>query len=184
MSQLLDDNTLMERLLRHDQRALIELYERYGKAVYSLAYRIVQNAPMAEEVTQDTFMKVWEKMATFDPARGKLKNWLLAITQFTAIDRLRKEHRQPAMIGEAIDEDSVDALVSRHVDSVRWQEESMLHMLVSQLPSEQAMLIELAFFQGMTHMEIAEKTQIPLGTVKTRVRAGLQKLKALWQDAK
>lgn len=180
MSQ--SDHNLMERILQRDQQALIDLYEQYGKAVYSLAYRIVQNAPLAEEVTQDTFLKVWEKGVTYDPARGKLKTWLLAITQFTAIDRLRKERRQPAMIGEAIDDDGVDILASRRSDAGRWQEESMLHILVTQLPTEQASLIEMAFFQGMTHMEIAEKTHIPLGTVKTRVRAGLQKLKNLWTD--
>lgn len=178
------DHSLMERILQHDQQALLDLYEQYGKAVYSLAYRIVQSAPMAEEVTQDTFLKVWEKGVTYDPSRGKLKTWLLAITQFTAIDRLRKEQRQPAMIGEAIDDDSVDALASRRSETVGWQDDSLLHILVTQLPSEQAVLIEMAFFQGLTHTEIAERTQIPLGTVKTRVRSGLQKLKVLWMESK
>lgn len=180
----LDDNALMERIIRHDQRALWELYERYGKAVYSLAYRIVQSAPMAEEITQDTFLKVWEKKTTWDPAKGKLKSWLLAITHFTAIDRLRKEQRQPAAIAEAIDDDVVDALVSRRVEShaTRWQDESMLHMLVAQLPAEQSQLIELAFFQGLTHTEIAARLRLPLGTVKTRVRAGLQRLKTMWME--
>jgi RNA polymerase sigma-70 factor (ECF subfamily) len=181
MSQSLDDNALMALIRQGNQRGLVLLYERHGKAVYSLALRIVQVGTTAEEVTQDTFLKVWDKQATYDPTRGTPKNWLLAITQFTAIDRLRREHRQPALIGEAIDDETVESLVARYSANTQWQEASMLHILVAQLPPEQALMIELAFFQGMTHAEISETLHIPLGTVKTRVRTGLQKLRSLWK---
>jgi RNA polymerase sigma-70 factor (ECF subfamily) len=173
-----DDITLMQRIANQDQHALLLLYQQYGKAVYSLAYRILQNTVLAEEATQDTFLKVWDRKTQWDPARGKLRNWLLTIAQFTAIDRLRKEKRQTHLVaGLPNEEDEINVSTA-----LRWQDESLLHVLVAQLPPEQAILIELGFFQGMTHTQIAEKLKLPLGTVKTRVRSGLQTLRTLWQD--
>ncbi len=92
-----DDIELMRRIAARDQQALWALYQQYGKAVYSLAYRILSNTVYAEEVTQDTFLKVWNQTTRWDSEKGKLKNWLLTIAQFTAIDRLRKEGRQPVV---------------------------------------------------------------------------------------
>lgn len=176
-----DDIELMRRIAAHDQQAFLALYEHYGKAVYSLAYRILQNTTFAEEVTQDAFLKVWRNTTHWDPAKGKLKNWLLAITQFTAIDRLRRERRQPAVHPDSIEDTDETMLHSRN--EWRWQDGTALRMLVKQLPEEQASLIDLAFFQGMSHSEIAQVTQIPLGTVKTRLRSGLQRLRELWLEA-
>jgi RNA polymerase sigma-70 factor (ECF subfamily) len=176
-----DDIELMNRVAAHDQQAFGELYQQYGRAVYSLAYRILQNATQAEEVTQDTFLKVWQHRTQWDPQKGKLKNWLLAITHFTAIDRLRQERRQPALHPDPI-EDTEETMLAPHVEA-RWQDGSALRLLVMQLPKEQAALIDLAFFQGMSHSDIASVTQIPLGTVKTRLRSGLQKLRELWLES-
>lgn len=176
-----DDDELMRRITARDQQALRMLYEYYGKAVYSLAYRILQNSTLAEEVTQDTFLKVWRQTTIWDPNKGKFKNWLLRITQFSAIDRLRQEKRQPSLHPESI-EDTEETFLSGKVES-QWQEGTALRLLVKQLPTEQAALIDLAFFQGMSHNEIADATQIPLGTVKTRLRTGLQQLRALWLES-
>jgi RNA polymerase sigma-70 factor (ECF subfamily) len=175
-----DDFDAMTRIAAQDQQALRALYQHYGKAVYSLAYYILQNAVLAEEVTQDTFLKVWQKKNEWDPAKGNLKNWLLAIAHFTAIDRLRKEKRQPLLHPEALDEIADGHLP---IEPTSWQDDVSLRLLVEKLPQEQAELIELAFFRGMTHSDIAETTRIPLGTIKTRLRAGILKLRELWLEA-
>jgi len=176
-----DDINLMQRIATRDQQSFSAIYQQYGSAIYSLAYHVLQDATLAEEVTQDTFLKVWRQTAQWNPEKGNLKNWLLAITHFTAIDRLRKEHRQPSLHPEAI-EDVEDRLpIGRNETS--WQEGVTLHILVAQLPHEQASLIDLAFFRGLSHSEIAEETHIPLGTVKTRLRTGIQRLRELWLEA-
>jgi RNA polymerase sigma-70 factor (ECF subfamily) len=176
-----DDIERMRRVAERDQQALWELYQEYGKAVYSLAYRVLENTVLAEEVTQDTFLKVWHQTTRWDSEKGKLKNWLLTIAQFTAIDRLRKEGRQPAVTTDPI-EDTDENLLTRSNDAP-WQEQSALHMLVDQLPEQQGRLIQLAFFQGMSHGEIADALHMPLGTVKTRLRAGLHRLRELWVES-
>ena len=175
-----DDIEIMKRVAARDQQAFRELYQQYGTSVYSLAYRILQNSALAEEVAQDSFLKVWQRKTQWDPAKGKLKNWLLTITHFTAIDRLRHERRQPNLHPESIED--MEEEVGSRVETF-WQDGTALRMLVLQLPKEQAVLIEMAFFKGMTHTEIAGATQIPLGTVKTRLRNGLQKLRELWLES-
>jgi RNA polymerase sigma-70 factor (ECF subfamily) len=176
-----DERELIRQIAGHDQQAFRALYQEYGKAVYSLTYRILQNATLAEEATQDTFLKVWGQTTQWDPEKGKLKNWLLAIAQYTAIDRLRRERRQPVLHPDAIED--TDETMLTALNQSRWEEGSALRMLVGQLPAEQAYLIELAFYQGMSHSDIASATHIPLGTVKTRLRTGLQKLRELWLES-
>jgi len=176
-----DDSEIMKQIIARDQQAFRALYQEYGKAVYSLAYHMLQNATLAEEVTQDTFVKVWQSKSHWDPAKGKLKNWLLTITQFTAIDRLRQERRQPDLHPDSIDEMAEE--IPAYASESLWRDGTTLRMLVEQLPEDQAMLIGLAFFRGMSHGDIAEVTHIPLGTVKTRLRTGLQKLRELWLDS-
>lgn len=181
MHSQFDDIEVMSRIATHDQQAFRALYQEFGKPIFSLAYRILQNSTLAEEVTQDTFLKVWRQTTQWDPNKGNLKNWLLAITHFTAIDRLRQEKRQPSLHAEPIED--MEEEVSANRNDAGWQDEIVLRMLIKQLPQEQAFLIELAFFRGMTHSEIAEETEIPLGTVKTRLRTGLQKLRELWVES-
>lgn len=173
------DIAIMRRVTNGDQAALMLLYDRYGRAVYSLAYRILGSSTAAEEAVQDTFLKAWDQAARWDAERGKLKSWLLAIGHHTAIDRLRRERRQPVLADAPIDErDNLPQPASTN-----WQERSIMRMLIEKLPPEQAALIDLAFFGGLSHSEIAERTGQPLGTVKTRLRTGLQRLKALWREA-
>jgi RNA polymerase sigma-70 factor, ECF subfamily len=171
------DIELMQRIAAQDQQAFRAVYQLYGKAIYSLAYRVLQNATLAEEVTQDTFLKVWDGRAVWNPDKGLLKSWLLSITQFTAIDRLRREHRQPTVHPIAIEELEVSDIENG------WQDGVVLRTLITQLSEEQAALIDLAFFRGMSHNEIADATGIPLGTVKTRLRTGLQRLRELWLES-
>ncbi|MHB8625664.1 MAG: RNA polymerase sigma factor [Aggregatilineales bacterium] len=171
----------MRRIATRDQQAFWAIYQQYGSAIYSLAYHVLQDSTLAEEVAQDTFLKVWRQTAQWNPDKGNLKNWLLAITHFTAIDRLRKERRQPNLHPDSIEDVEEKLPIARN--ETGWQDGVVLRMLVSQLPQEQAFLIELAFFRGMSHSEIADETRIPLGTVKTRLRTGIQRLRALWLES-
>ncbi|HLY26340.1 MAG TPA: sigma-70 family RNA polymerase sigma factor [Aggregatilineales bacterium] len=171
----------MRRISAQDQQAFGALYDTYGKAIYSLAYRILQEPSLAEEVTQDTLLKVWQRRATWDPNKGSLKNWLLAITHFTAVDRLRAERRQPTLYPDSIEEVE-DRLPAANGDSA-WQDGIALRIILAQLPDEQASLIELAFFRGMSHSQIADATRIPLGTIKTRLRTALHRLRELWSES-
>jgi RNA polymerase sigma-70 factor (ECF subfamily) len=177
------DIDLMQRLVQRDQTALAALYQLYGSLVYSLALRVLQDASLAEEITQDAFLEVWNRPESWDPAKGRLSSWLLTLTRYTAIDRLRRERRQLDAVSHPLD-DGLEQLPSteEHAGDPRWQEGQTLRLLMAQLPPEQAQVIELAFFQGMTHSEMAQYTQLPLGTIKTRVRLGLQKLKSLWEE--
>ena len=181
MHSSFDDRESMNRIAEHDQGAFRALYQQYGTAIYSLAYRILQNTTQAEEVTQDTFLKVWRQSAQWDPNKGNLRNWLLTITHYTAIDRLRHEKRQPTLHPDPIEEMEETMPIVR--GETGWQDGIALRILVKQLPEDQAFLIDLAFFRGMTHTEIANETHIPLGTVKTRLRSGLQRLRELWLEA-
>ncbi|MEP7293442.1 MAG: sigma-70 family RNA polymerase sigma factor [Chloroflexota bacterium] len=178
---LFDEAKLVRRLIAQDQSALSELYQQFSGLVYSIALRVVQNPSMAEEVTQDAFLKVWHQPSSWDPQRGKFVSWLLTITRYTAIDMLRKEQRRP--VQDAVELDDLRIGKMSLTDDPVWQDGRILRSLLERLPQEQVQVIELAFFEGMSHSEMAEHLHLPLGTVKTRVRLGLQKLKALWAEA-
>jgi RNA polymerase sigma-70 factor (ECF subfamily) len=172
-----EEAEIVQRLVARDQSALSDLYQQFSGMVYSVAMRVVQNTVLAEEVTQDAFLKVWDQPENWDPNRGRLVSWLLAITRYTAIDRLRREQRRP--LQNAVELDDTRLGQRGLVDDPQWQEGRELRTLMERLPPEQIEVIELAFFQGLSHSEMAEYLDLPLGTVKTRVRLGLQKLKAL-----
>jgi RNA polymerase sigma-70 factor (ECF subfamily) len=177
------DNHLLQGIAERDQRAFLALYERYGNLVYSLALRVVRHQVMAEEVTQDVFLKVWQHPTRWNPALGQFSSWLLTITRNAGIDRLRKERRHWTPTQDYSDplmEAGEKGAVS---ENPYWFDGLLLARLLQQLPTEQRQLIELAFYQGYTHSELAENLQLPLGTVKTRLRTGLQKLRALWEEA-
>ena len=176
------DIALIEQIIQRDQDALMALYERYGGAVYSVAYRVLQAQYLAEEVTQDIFLKIWHQPERWDVNRGRLSTWLLTITRNAAIDRLRKEKRQPLQKYE-LQDNIVKNSISTAVDEPLWHDGQLIHQLLLELPPKQQLLIEYAFFQGYTHSELAELLDMPLGTVKTRLRSGLQKLRKLWHQA-
>jgi RNA polymerase sigma-70 factor, ECF subfamily len=175
-----NDLELLRRIEQRDQVALQLLYQRYSTLVFGLAYRVTGVQSLAEEATQDTFLKVWDQGSRWDPAKGKFSSWLLTVTRYTAIDRLRQEQRHNSTSIEHAP-DTPSPIGNPH--DPRLQDGRLLRELMTQIPSEQAELIEQAFFAGMTHQELADKLGLPLGTVKTRVRLGLQKLRALWIEA-
>ncbi len=173
----------MHRIQQREQAALVALYRRYGSLVYSLALRVLRQQSLAEEITQDVFIKVWQQADRWNPALGQLSSWLLTITRNAAIDRLRKEQRRP--LKDATSLDNVSHLLEggEPFDNELWHDGQLLRSLMEQLPAEQRQVIELAFFYGLTHSQMAQQLDLPLGTVKTRVRLALSKLRALWQTA-
>jgi RNA polymerase sigma-70 factor (ECF subfamily) len=177
----LTDIALLSQIIERNQPAMLVLYHRYGNLVYSLALQTVRRPGLAEEVTQDVFLKLWQHPERWNPALGQLSSWLLTTTRNAAIDRLRREARHRADDWQAFAE--VEASTAAALDMGVWVDGQLLRELLQQLPPDQRELIELAFYRGYTHSELAEGLGIPLGTVKTRLRAGMQRLRTLWEQA-
>jgi RNA polymerase sigma-70 factor, ECF subfamily len=176
----LADEDLMTLVDGKDPDAFEVFYDRHGGAAYSLAHRIVGDPGMAEDVTQEAFLSIWRSKARFDPARGSVRAWALGIVRNRAIDLLRSASR-PA---PKLDRDDEAALESQpagertEAEAIRRETASRLREALGVLPREQSRVIELAYFGGFSHSEIAEMLGAPLGTVKGRMRLGLEKIRA------
>jgi len=167
------DLDLIRRLAQGDESALATLYDRYAGVVYSVAMRVVKDAGVAEEILQDIFYHLWRHASDYDAARGGLGAWLFVSARNRAIDRLRRRKPLDAPKAEA-------TLPSRfNLESRVAQAELMskIKSAIDDLPAPQRQALELAYFEGMTHSEISQRTGEPLGTVKTRLRAALQALR-------
>jgi len=177
----LDDRVLMNAVAMRDQGALMLLYERYGAMVYAMALRVLGNTSSAEEVTQDIFVKVWNQPARWNGDLGRLSSWLLASTRNAAIDRLRQEQREWRAFDleppseEVVGEEGV-------ANDPLWADGLVLREILTTLPYQQRQLIELAFYGGYTHSDLARLLDLPLGTVKTRLRAAIQALREQWMQ--
>ena len=168
-----DEMRLIARLRAGDEQAMSELYDRYGKVVYAVALRVLQDAAAAEDVLQDVFLQLWRNPDAFDASRGSLAAWLAVIARHRSIDGLRR--RRP--------ETNIEECVITSGPDLRDETERALVVekvrgALAEMNPDQRSALELAFFQGFTHPEIAEKTGEPLGTIKTRIRSGLQQLRA------
>lgn len=171
---------LLQRIQAGDEDALLALHGQYANLVYSVAFRVLNDPMAAEEVTQDTFMRLWKKSYTFDPQKGRFITWLLTVTRRLAIDVLRQwQRREPSAGTMFIDEDPG---LWENILSVDGSHDlrRTLQSVLDELPNEQRELIELVYFGGLSHTDIAEIRSLPLGTVKTRIRLGMQKLRAAW----
>lgn len=168
--------TLVER---KDSRAFEVLYDRHGGAAYSLAYRIVGSAESAEDVTQEAFISIWRSGARFDAARGSVRSWTLGIVRNRAIDALRRSSSKAPKLD--LDDDAVlessPAGELTEVEVIRRETANRVRSALSELPSEQSEVIGLAYFGGFTHVEIAAMLGAPLGTIKGRMRLGLEKVR-------
>lgn len=170
---LSSDLTLIRRVMAGDETALATLYDRYSGVVYSAANRILNDNGATEEVLQDIFYQLWRTASNFDESRGGLAGWLLVSARNRAIDRLRR--RKPS---ENIDDEKPVAVKS-NLETEIAQSEMMEKVkgVLQALPETQRAALELAYFEGLTHTEIAQRTGEPLGTVKTRLRSALQTLR-------
>lgn len=178
----LDDEELMQRLVLRDMTAFRTLYARYSSLVYSAALRVVRDTQIAEDMVQEIFLRLWRKPESYAASRGKFATWLTSVTRNRAVDEVRARGRRFRHETASPEEqerelpgpDSDDpALTAELADQRR-----LILTAMAQLPTEQRQTIELAYFGGLTQQEIAERLDQPLGTVKTRIRLGMQKLRA------
>lgn len=171
-----DDCNLMARMRAGDKDAMAAVYDRYRGIVYAVALRVLGNTTAAEDVLQDVFLRLWRNPNGFDAERGKLPAWLAVSARNRSIDFLRQ--RPPE---DDIEEFSISSNIDLEDGFSRMQAVEKIRAVISQLPLEQRKSLEMAFFDGMTHSEIAAKTGEPLGTVKTRIRTGLLTLRKAFQ---
>ncbi|HYH54190.1 MAG TPA: sigma-70 family RNA polymerase sigma factor [Solirubrobacterales bacterium] len=178
-AERLADEELMPLVGDCDPEAFEVLYDRHGGAAYSLAYRVVGDRAAAEEVTQEAFISVWRSGARFDSARGSVRSWLLSIVRNRAIDFLRSRAGKAPKL--TFDDDSVleQRPAQEHTEEEALQRETAAELrgALGNLPGEQSKVIELAYFGGFSHSEIAEILSLPMGTVKGRMRLGLEKIR-------
>lgn len=169
----------MQLIAGGDPRAFEVVYERHCTAVFSLAYRICGVRPAAEEVAQEAFLAIWRSGARYDRTRGSVRTWLLGVVHNRAIDTLRRTtvHERRRAADERAAE-TLEAPERTEVEAARHEEARSIRLLIDELPDDQRRVIELAYFGGFTHEQIAGMLDAPLGTVKGRMRLALEKMRA------
>jgi RNA polymerase sigma-70 factor, ECF subfamily len=170
------DAVAVARVAGGDAVALRELYERYGRLIYSFAYRLTNDATLSEECVQDVFVALWRRAADFDPTRAKLTTWLFVVARNRAIELGRQKARRP----ELRDDLEPDGSSPDPADLIAVADESQrVAEAMAELPEDQLAVLRLSYFDGLSHSEIAEVIGIPLGTVKGRMRLALERLRSL-----
>jgi RNA polymerase sigma-70 factor (ECF subfamily) len=198
-----DEAALLEAVVAGDAVALELIYERYSRGVYSLAVRLLSDGPGAEDVVQETFLKLWRQPTAYQPSRGRLLPWLLGVAHHHAVDLLRRrqlEQRHRIDLSPLANHDApnlVDLLdnlgvassdADPQVHAAAFDQREEIGRALASLSIEQRLPLELAYYRGMTQMQVATLLEVPLGTIKTRMRLGLQHLRkmpelsALWNE--
>lgn len=181
----LDDLELHRRLSAGDKTAFDELYRRYSAAAYGLAYRLTAQQLLAQDVVHDAFLALWRAPEAYDPARGPFRTFFLSLVHHRAVDTVRREERLRARTERAAnlepvhDEDVAEAVTEGAFLGVRRKE---VREALADLPQDQRQVLEMAYFQGKTQVQISEEIGIPLGTVKTRTLAAMRKLRRALED--
>lgn len=180
-----DDPALMDLIVRSQEGALVQLYDRYSRLVFSLAFAIVHDQATAEEITLDVFMRVWQKAATYRPEQAKVSTWLTHIARNHAIDVLRRQASRPEQNTVPLDDgillsDPPGQSPSASAEDSLQRER--IHRALAGLPPEQRQVLFMAYFEGYTQTRIAETLRQPLGTIKTRIRLAMQKLRDLLRE--
>lgn len=165
---------------RRSPEAFEALYDRHGGIAYSLAYRMLGDRGAAEDVTQEAFLAIWRTRARFDATRGSVRSWLLGVVRNRAIDVLRRRPLAPpkSLFDESDVLEAEPAEESTELEAARRDDARQVRQAVATLPHEQAQVIQLAYFGGFSHSEIAETLQMPIGTVKGRIRLAMEKIRA------
>lgn len=184
--QTLDDETLIRFIALSQEGALSALYDRYSRLVFSLAFHMVGDANTAEEITQDVFFRIWEKADTYRVEQSKVSTWLTSITRYRSIDVLRRRGVRPEQSSIGWADVPLHSQPVSEVDPEEQTEQVLesqrVRKAIAVLPPEQRQALGMAFFYGMTHSQIAELLGDPLGTVKTRIRLGMKKLRELLDE--
>jgi RNA polymerase sigma-70 factor (ECF subfamily) len=181
----LSDEVLLSAVARGAVWAMEILYERYSRILYSLAYRMVADHQVAEDLLQDAFLAVWRRATSYSPQSGAVRSWIVSIMHHRTIDYLRTVRRRSTLkeaTWEEVERDERTAFPDAWDEAWQNIQSAKIREALMKLPTEQRMVIELAYFQGWTHSEIAEGCQIPLGTVKARMRLGLARLKRVVEE--
>jgi RNA polymerase sigma-70 factor (ECF subfamily) len=173
-----DEAALLGRIVDRDERAVEELYARYSGPLYSLAYQVTGAERFAQDVVQEVFVTVWNQAARFDPGRGSLGPWLFTLARHKAIDLVRRES---TIRKRTVDVDLELEVADEDVHREAWENvrRERVRAAIATLSETQRTALELAFFAGLTHVEVADRLGIPLGTAKTRIRSGLLRLRDL-----
>jgi RNA polymerase sigma-70 factor (ECF subfamily) len=174
----LGDEEVMHLVQEGDPRAFELFYDRHSGPAFSLAYRMVGNRAVAEDVSQEAFVSIWRSRLRYQPERGSVRTWVLGIVHHRAIDALRRNavHDRRRASAEGIEE-RFEAPQQTDVEVARREEAKTVRAAIGELPEEQVRVIELAYFGGFSHSEIADQLEMPIGTVKGRMRLGLDKLR-------
>jgi RNA polymerase sigma-70 factor, ECF subfamily len=173
------DDALLEAIRGRDEAAIAALYDRYGRLAFGLAYRVVGERNAAEDVVQEAFLSIWRRAASFETTRGSVRTWVLSIVHHRAIDRLR------GTAGRTRQDTTIDDFERVLAVDDPWREVSQviqretLQKAIATLPDAQRQAVELAYFEGFTQQEIAAKMDVPVGTVKGRLRLAMQRLRSL-----
>jgi len=170
------DASLVSAIRSGDENAMAALYDRYASIVYSVALRVLSDTGAAEDVLQEVFMQLWRNPGAFDSSRGNMAAWLAVIARNRAIDTLRKRHSETNLADEVV---SVEPDMAGDAERARAMEK--VRRALSAMPPVQRDALEMAYFEGLTHTEIAAKTGEPLGTIKTRIRTGLLALRKVFE---
>ena len=175
---LVDDLEIARRLKLRDQNAMAELYDKYGGLVYSVILRAVTNQATAEDLLQETFLRIWNRIHTFDTERGRLEGWIVTIARNRAIDYLRSLRSQPGESSSTLEDLEHSGLfATRETEAERLTRRKAVGAALDRLNEEQREVLELTHFQGLTQTEIAARMNKPLGTVKSLVRSALKLLR-------
>ena len=168
----------LQRMADGDHPALALCYDLMGSIVFSLAVRMLRDRAAAEDVSQDIFVQIWRQAANYDPSRGSPEAWIMMIARTRVLDRIRS--RSAGVVLKAVGDNLPDAPAADDWPddlAISREDAANVRQALTELPTEQRQAVEMAFFDGLTHMEISEKTAVPLGTIKTRIRLGLMKIR-------
>ena len=173
-AQTQDDVELMQKMAAGDDQALLEVYDRYSRLVYTLAFHVLRDVHAAEDISQEIFLQLWRDPAAYNPQRGRLGAWITVIVRHRAIDQLRRQQKESQLPDGVLAIDRPGGPQFDRLPDIR-----KLRSVFNRLPTSQREVLELAYFGGLTHSEIVARTGEPLGTVKSRIRLALQNLRRI-----